>query len=370
MFSKLNSFDKHVLLQSSFIGVILILLGMGVILPSETTIISINPNENLMINPKSTSVFQIEQSNTLSDETKTFFRVSDSFKTKIIDNLDIQNKNEEILSNNQFINNELVIDDGVDRSFPFEMSSGTKYRISFEVVTGGAVDLIFTDSEGFQNYNAFDSFTYYPDFSSFGTKQFSREFDGWDDNRYYFIVENSDHTSIGVQSIASVTINIQLETVSLLDQYLPAVYLLIILIPVFIIFYFVFKRYMKKREITMRKKSYDMFKGDASQSIKPMSKQDLDRFWLCPQDKVRLQIHVERSAHSPNFNISRKNLKQGFQNAAALRKIPSKAISQSEEIASYIFENSSLDEIEFVSVKCPNCGQRYSAPDTSRMEAE
>jgi hypothetical protein len=105
------------------------------------------------------------------------------------------------------------------------------------------------------------------------------------------------------------------------------------------------------------------------EKFSPLSDGDLSRFWYCPEDSSRLQPKLERVAQNPFFKISRGNISTSMHNAVALRKIPESALSTTEFLINYMFENLSTDivEIDLVGTECPTCQTRFASPKLNRV---
>lgn len=103
--------------------------------------------------------------------------------------------------------------------------------------------------------------------------------------------------------------------------------------------------------------------------FEPLSDKDLSRYWYCPKDKVVMQINRTRLAQTPNFSIFKENIEISLHNVVAVKKIPEEAIEETKKIVDYILSHDpNRNQIEFVSVKCPNCGDVRGAPRISKVE--
>jgi hypothetical protein len=100
-----------------------------------------------------------------------------------------------------------------------------------------------------------------------------------------------------------------------------------------------------------------------------ITNKELSQFWYCPYDRNMLQIHHSRTAPSPYFQIFRRNIEIGVNNAVAIKKIPPEAVNQTLELINFIFEKEPAREtIDLVGVICPICNQGFSAPKISHIE--
>lgn len=96
--------------------------------------------------------------------------------------------------------------------------------------------------------------------------------------------------------------------------------------------------------------------------IEPLSHTDLRRFWYCPHDSQPLSPNTTRVMQTPYFLLTRDNLDLGIRNAFAMKKIPEESFHQTKILADYFFKNTMNDEMNLVSVFCPECGKIFSAP--------
>lgn len=90
----------------------------------------------------------------------------------------------------------------------------------------------------------------------------------------------------------------------------------------------------------------------------------LQQYWYCPEDNSRLQVVTSRTAENPAFIVSKNNIKNGINNAIAMRKINPEVQEQTERLANYLLETYTIEELYLVSTRCPICAKYYTAPQT------
>jgi len=278
-----------------------------------------------------------------------------------------------VISAEAIYNETESINAGEFRTYVFDMSSEIKYTFRFTVIQGGLVDVIFTDQAGFINYNTFENYNFslHPVFltilGSDSTNFIWVEFEGFDSNNenIYIIVDNTDKNLGGASPSGSVTYRFILDAEAPPVDLVFQIFLVLIFGGIALIFlFFGYKRYARRKDSNIVKNTYALFKTTRTTDDTALSKADLDLLWHCPNDQVRLQVYHEQSSRNPNFIISKENIAQGLHNAVSLRKIPQEATAYNQDMLDYLFTNSALDAIELISVKCPQCKQRYAAPRT------
>ena len=106
----------------------------------------------------------------------------------------------------------------------------------------------------------------------------------------------------------------------------------------------------------------DLFKFDNEESI---TIENLEIFWICPNDFARLISNESRLVPNPVFTLTRERLDYDLDNAVSMKKIPNDILPFVRRLSLILFKKSKKFEIKLTSTICPVCKRQFISPELS-----